>query len=520
MPRGEPSARGELPLAINTLRLGILINIAARLFSALLMLAFVPIFVRLLGTEAYGLIVLATAGISILGNVDLGLSITLNREVAAIGTADAAHEGLASLARTLEILYWAGACVVSVAGFAFAPAITLHWLNLGSMSPASVIRALRLMAPALALQLPVTLYSSVLLGQGRQAALSIIASITASTRTAGAAILLLFHPSIEMYFAAQLATTAAQAIFMQHGFRKSFPAAPAALKAGWHEFKRVWRFSAGVAIISATGVLMSQMDKVLISWLLPLRDVGYYGIGWALTGGLRILTTPVFNALFPRLTKAAAADHKTDIERLYQGASQLMSVLIWPPTCLLLLFSQPILYLWTRDAELARISAPALGLLAIGSALNGVMLMPFALQLAHGWTRLTINIYVGSSVLMFPGLYLATSWFGLTGAAAIWPILNLGYMLVGIKLMHRRLLPRDMWRWYLRDCAAPFASALMVCVLLMEWRPDNWSWKGQIAWFALSYVLASLASVLSAPMIRSALHTFLLRLLKTRAAAG
>ncbi len=477
------------------------------------MLAFVPLFVRLLGTEAYGLIVLSSTGISILGNIDLGLSITLNREVAAGGMADIPQRNLAALAGTLELLYWTAALLFSLAGVLLAPYLTGHWLNVASLPAASVVGALRLMAPAVALQLPITIYSAALLGRGRQASLSIIASAASSARTIGAAALLLYYKAdIEIYFALQLAVTLVQVLVMRGGYRRQFPAAVSMLKVGWAELGRLWRFSAGVAVISATAVLISQLDKVLISWLLPLRDVGYYGIAWALTGGLRILSAPVFNALFPRLTKAVASRDSGEAEKVYHSATQLLSVLIWPPAWLMLLCSEPLLYLWTHNAGLAGASAPALSFLAVGGALNGLMLLPFALQLANGWTRLTMWLYVGSLAFLVPALYLGATWYGLTGVAAVWPAINLGYLVIGVALMHRRLLPGRMWLWYLRDCAAPCLASLLVVAVLLHWRPDRVSLGSQLPWLALAYLAQTAAAVLAAPAVRSALHKTVLRL--------
>jgi O-antigen/teichoic acid export membrane protein len=497
--------RGVGKLAIDTLRFGIFANIAARLVSALLMLAFVPLFVRLLGSEAYGLIVLSSTGISILGNVDLGLSMTLNREVAAGATVEFPHFNLMALAGTLEVLYWMAALLVSTAGLLLAPYLTGHWLNIASLPADSVVRALRLMVPSIALQLPVTIYSAALLGRGRQASLSIIASAASSVRTIGAAALLvLYKPDIELYFALQLAVTLAQVLVMRRSYRRQFPAAtPSTFRSGWAELGRLWHFSAGVAVISGTAVLISQMDKILISWLLPLRDVGYYGIAWALTAGLRILSAPVFNALFPRLTKAVSKGGEEEVGRVYHSSNQLLSVMIWPAAWLLALFPEPLLYLWTHNAGLARSSAPALALLSIGGALNGISLLPFALQLAYGWTRLTLRIYLWSLLVMVPGLYFAASTYGLTGAAAMWPIFNLGCLAAAVILMHRRLLRDGLLRWVLQDSVAPCLATLLAALLLLPTRPETLSLARQAPWFAFAYLVLTAAAVLAAPTVRS-----------------
>jgi hypothetical protein len=49
--------------------------------------------------------------------------------------------------------------------------------------------------------------------------------------------------------------------------------------------------------------------------------------------------------------------------------------------------------------------------------------------------------------------------FGGVGAAFVWLALNLGYVAIGIPLMHRRLLPTEMSRWYWVDVLPPLAAS-------------------------------------------------------------
>jgi O-antigen/teichoic acid export membrane protein len=101
-------------------------------------------------------------------------------------------------------------------------------------------------------------------------------------------------------------------------------------------------------------------------------------------------------------------------------------------------------------------------LLFIGTALNGLMHLPYALQLAHGWTSLAFYSNVISVILLIPLLFIATSNYGAVGAAAIWIVLNSGYVLIQLQVMHRRLLKRELWRWYLEDVGLPLVAAFSV----------------------------------------------------------
>jgi hypothetical protein len=48
------------------------------------------------------------------------------------------------------------------------------------------------------------------------------------------------------------------------------------------------------------------------------------------------------------------------------------------------------------------------------------------------------------------------------GVASVWFVLNIGYVLLEIPIMHLRLLRGEKWRWYLQDVALPLVVCLFV----------------------------------------------------------
>ena len=98
--------------------------------------------------------------------------------------------------------------------------------------------------------------------------------------------------------------------------------------------------------------------------------------------------------------------------------------------------------------------------MALGSLLNGLMLIPYQMMLAHGWTSLTIKINsVAVAILIFHKIIWVAPRYGAIGTAWIWVALNTGYVLFNVSFMHRRLLLGEKWRWYREDVALPLATA-------------------------------------------------------------
>ena len=180
-----------------------------------------------------------------------------------------------------------------------------------------------------------------------------------------------------------------------------------------------------------------------------------------------------------------------------------MSVLILPIAIVVSLFSREILFLWTQNLITVEHTHLILSILVIGTALNGLMNLPYALQVAYGWTKLAFFINVVSVIVLAPLIFVMTSYYGAVGAASVWVTLNSGYVLIGIQLMHRRLLPREKWRWYVEDLSMPLIAALLTAGLGRFLISGPMSQTAMLASLVVVSILTLSMSALAAPYIRA-----------------
>ena len=131
--------------------------------------------------------------------------------------------------------------------------------------------------------------------------------------------------------------------------------------------------------------------------------------------------------------------------------------------------------LWTQSPVIAEHTHVLVSILVIGTAINGILNISYALQLASGWTRLAVLANVVSVLFLVPILIVFIKWYGVVGAASVWVILNVGYMFISIPIMHRRLLPTEKWRWYFEDVGRPLFAAVVVAVIGRCIIKSNWS---------------------------------------------
>jgi O-antigen/teichoic acid export membrane protein len=445
----------------------LLANLLGQGSAAVLTVAFVPSYLRLMGMEAYGLVgflVMVQGAITVL---DMGLSSTLNRELARLSSTAGGIREMRGLVAGLSRIYWGIAAGVATVFYFGGPFISDRWLTADAMSADSVTRAVRLVGLVVAFRLPSVLYMSGLMGLQRHVLLNLIRVPIAALRWGVVVLVMnLLSPSIEIFLTWQLGVviggTAASALAL-------YACIPGGRRddslSGFDHVTRVWRFAAGVGGIGVLATILTQMDKVVLSSVLSLALFGQYMVAAMLAAGLYYVIGPVFTAVYPRLTQLVAEERLVDVRSLYHTASQTVAVVVVPLALITVGFARDILLLWTGDPELASQASSILALLVVGTALNGLVNVPYALQLAYGWTALAFVGNLIAVITLLPVTYFVAVRWGGVGAAAVWVVVNLGYVLVSVQVMHRRLLPGDKLEWYVRDVGVPASWAAVMVVL-------------------------------------------------------
>lgn len=483
-------------------RKALVVSIGSRGFGALLGLAVLPLYVRMLGIEAYGVVGLFASLQVLVAFLDLGLGTTLTRELSGVGRDPGRLASGRDVAATFEAAYAGVAIVIGAVLVAAGPLVASHWVNLQSLSAQEVSAALQLAGIALACQWPAALYGAGMSGLHRQTALAASSSAFAALRVGLSLVALWFSPTLESFFWSQIASSLSQSVVMRLQMWQALALPGHKPTARMELIHRSRAFAGGMTAITVTSIVLVQVDKVILSYLLPLSDFGVYFIASSLASGLYILISPVFSVIYPRLSALWSAGDTAAISGLYHASSQAMATLILPLALVMALFPAEALFVLTGDGALSTRGAPILAALVMGGAFNGLMNMPYAMQLAAGWTRLTITTNVIAITVLVPLTWWSVTFFGVTGGAVAWLGLNVGYFIFTPQLMHRRLLRGEKLRWYVQDNARPALAALSVIAfvfLLHEASGSRWATSAQLA---LYWAAAMAAAMLAVPGIR------------------
>jgi len=420
-----------------------------------------------LGIESYGLVGFYATLVGSLTILDMGLTATLNRELAKQGAKNRTNKDIRNLAFSLECIYWCIGLLISLVVILLSGFIAKHWVNVESLSVPVVKNSIILMGIVLAFQWPIALYDGGLRGLEKHVLNNTIAVIMTTLRAAGVIVVLKYYSAtLDAFFLWQAGISFLYVMIMKIALWKKMPSHYERSKFSKEQIKTVWRFAAGMTSISAVTFFIAQIDKIVLSKILPLSQFGYYTLAFTIASSITLIVMPLSLTFFPRFTKLVAAGNDEELKSLYHKACRLMATFIFPVSFVLIFFIQDILGIWTRSEVTTQNTYLLSQVLIIGSMFNALMVLPYNLIIAHGWVSFSIYQNAIAAVILVPMLFLWTNLYGAMGATFVWLSVNAGYIFISQPLMHRRLLKTELGKWYWNDTLLPMIPSLLIVLLI------------------------------------------------------
>jgi len=488
------------------LKQNVVANYIGQGWRMVMSLAFVPLYITYLSIEAYGLIGVFAMLQSWLVLLDMGMRPALSREMARFTGGAHNNQSIWNLLRSVEFVVIAIAICIAIAIGLMSNWLSTTWVNSETLSYNTIMLSFMIMGTIVALQFVENIYTSSLAGLQKQVIQNVIVTVVSTLRGFGAlGIIIWVSPTITAFFMWQaLVSVISLGLFARLVYIK-LPPPNEAPRFSLSSLLKIWRYAAGMMGVTVLSLVLTQVDKLILVSLLSLKDFGYYTLAGVVAVSLHMLMTPITNAFFPKFSELLIKEDLVSLHESYHISSQLISVIMGSAAIMLIFFSERILLVWTADVELTQQVAPILMLLAVGTLLNGLMWIPYQMQLASGWTSLAIKINGVAVLVLVPAFFIVVPRFGGVGAAWIWVILNSGYMLIGMHYMYRRILKTEKIIWYKFDVFYPLlvsSAVALACRLLFS---EYFSRLTEFFIILGISLMVLLSSALSAKLVRNAL---------------
>lgn len=485
-----------------TIKVSLIAAFASRFVGAIIGIVAVPFYIKLIGIESYGLIGLFASLQVIVSIFDFGLGQTIIREFGKNSNNPTAFQSLSDLAKACEIIYLGLSIIICALLLISIPWIVDNWINLSDLNPADVKKSLYIGVFSLSIQWPATLYSAGLIGLQKQVALAMLSTTIIMLRVLSTLMALyLVAPTIETFFTVSLVASLVQVISLRLLMWHQLPKAN-----HWNYCKvRLLELKGFIGVMSAItlcSILLTQLDKLILSNILSLKDFGIYSLVGALAGGIYVTVSPVFSVIYPKLSALIQDKKNENILAFYHKSAQLLSFILIPVAVTTIFFSENILLAWTGDLSLSKMAELPLVFLVIGNVLNGMMNVPYALQLAYGKPKLALLNNVAAISFLLPSIYYLAATYGVSGGAFAWLILNILYVVVSQYVTHRKLLNADLLKWYWVDVGMPFIVCTIVAYLFYLVMPLNMSRLNTALFLGIAFFTALVAALFSLPEMR------------------
>jgi len=457
-----------------SLKRNILANYASQIYVTLIGIVILPLYIKYMGAEAYGLVGFFAMLQMCFNLLDMGLTPTMVRETACFrgGATDA--RSLRRLLRTLEGIFICVAILGATAMMTGSGFIANSWLKVKQLPLIEVQLAIMLMAVIIALRWVCALYRGTINGFERMIWLGGF-NITVATARFMLVIPFFIYVSTRptAYFSFQLVIAVIEVAVLIAQTYHLLPKVKSGTRTPWQwqPLRGVLKFSITIAFAGAVWVLVTQTDKLVLSKLLPLTDYAYFTLAVLAVSGVMVISGPISGALLPRLTKLNAAGDEAGLIRLYRNSTQLVGVIAIPAALVLAFFAEQVLWAWTGNADIARKAAPVLTLYALGNGTLALAAFPYYLQFAKGDLKLHLISNAFFIVMFIPMLLWATWKYGMVGAGYAWMIANLLPFVIWLPIVHRRFVKGLHIQW-LQDLSGIVFLPLMGAVAvhsLVKW---------------------------------------------------
>lgn len=454
-----------------SLKLNIVASYFSQIYLIVISIAILPIYIKYMGAEAYGLVGFFAMLQGLFNLLDFGLTPTISRQTAHYNAGTDTALNFRRLFRALSLIFVIIAIIGGGSLFLLDNYIAEHWLKLDNLNLEDVLFCLQVMAVCVALRWVTGLYRGVISGFERIVWLSVVNSLIATLRFPGVLIYMYYFGfTIKSFFVFQLVTALIEFFILALKSHWLLPATLATEVIGWSikPVRPVLSFALTIAVTSSVWVLFTQLDKFVLSGVLPLADYGYFTLAVLVAGGILQLSAPISAPIMPRMARLEAEQQHDQMRQVYLNATQFIAVIVVTAGIVLAGVAKPVLYAWTGDMVLANQAAPILRLYALGNALLALGAFPYYLQFAKGNLKYHLIGNIGGLVVLVPAIVWAASNYGGIGAGWVWFIIQLLYLIFWVSYVHSKIEPSINIKWFKSFLPSLISVSIFVYVT-MNW---------------------------------------------------
>lgn len=447
-------------------------NISSRMWTMIANFLFVPLYIKFLGAEAYGLVTFFSTLQTVLNLLGFGLSKTLRREFAADETTEKNKLYKYKVLRTVEFFYGIVGLVIIGICVAFSDRIAKTWLTVETLEFAMVSETISLMGISIAAQLLANLYLGCLLGIDLQIKANMVQIGWSAVKNIGVIVVISCICSDVRAFYLWYGIIDLLYMFLVRRFVISY-LRHSEEKLSWEMgdlklLKSISKFALGIMVISLGYVVNTQIDKVLISGSFSLTEVGAYNTAYNLSYVVSAFASAIGVSSFSKFARLFSLGEIELQKKTYVKLSTVTSVWLCSLGGYAAIFSQELILVWTGDETIAYTVKMVAPLIIMGTMFNALQELTYEFLLASGTTILNNVMTIGCIGYVLTITPRMIKRWGLFGAGVAW-IIEMGFStLIFLFVFYMKYFKGEVFKRIIKDFAIPIVFSL-ASAMVVRW---------------------------------------------------
>lgn len=305
----------------------------------------IPYILKELGTDAYGLFSLSIiiVGYSIL--LDFGLGRGVVKYIAEYNVLGDAKK-IKKLVRSSFTLYFAAGFLGAIILALFAKILLNKVFKIPCLLHYDALIVFYLTACALFFRLPQTLFQSVAIGYQKIYLLNIINAVFNTLKVASVVVLLYLGYFLIAVVAANVLIGIVHLAALYLFSRKILPDKNIGFGFDLDIIKKVLRFSVKTFAADSLGMLITYVDKIMISIFLPIANLAIYAVPFELTSRIWSFQVAAVSFTLPNFSEYSAANVKEKFNQLYIRLTKFIVIFAAFLSGIIFFFAKQILTYW------------------------------------------------------------------------------------------------------------------------------------------------------------------------------
>jgi len=382
----------------------------------------IPLFIKGLGTERFGALMLVWMLVGYFSILDLGMGRAMTKMTAEYLGLDRRHQ--------LPNVFWTALLMMTAFGVCGALLLAggSGWLATSGLHiPPSLQEETRRSFLVVSLGLPFTVVVTGLIGMlethQRFRLINLIRIPLGIATFAAPLAVLPFSNSLVWVVTVLIGVRVVELLIFLFCCLKLIPDLRTNIKWDTAMVRPLLSFGGWMTVSNVALPLMIHVDRFIVGAVMTLAAVAYYTNPAEIVVKMLILPRALVSALFPPMTMHLAR-HSPEADALFGKALKLLLLVLFPAVLALYTIAPEFLYLWL-GADFAREGSGVLRLLTAGIFVYAMSYLAFSLLQSASRPDLSARWHLLELPLFIALAWWATSRWGLYGMAATWGLRGL-----------------------------------------------------------------------------------------------